>query len=293
MKMKAHLTFSSNPTDQPLPEHDGQKSLHYHGSSSSENSCTASLNEQDEDNSQGGFVYPADLLGTSWGSYLYSGPPTRSGLKGVIKQSEAVETKPDQSITTVLRKSSAKSNGKEMTDFMLEAHPKAFMGATKDLTQISENVSSSDEVVCDKRSQALDCQSNPPTARKQRYPLFGKVQGLVKIINTANETITKCGVNTNKLNTLKLCSKLEQLVSDGPICEDVPLVYCEVTDCLTEVFQGLIEQSKMIQREASFIQRTGKKLNKAQEQFFKEQNELQRALEEARTQLDIEKVSRI
>ena len=295
--MKPHLTFSNRLTEQQTPED------HY-DSSSSENSCT-SLNEQDQDGYQrAGFQYPVDILGTSWGSYLHSGPPTRSGLagacrrmmteandgqleQGVIKKSPVKRNRPMMAATTSLRNTVCTQD---------TSQPKAIIGAKKDLTQISEEVSQLEKLEIGNQTTKVNVHTNVT----HKYSLLKKVQSLTEMVATSKENIAKCGINTDQLTTLRdrtlgSYTDLHQLVTSRAITDDGAEVLssgvlCEVTNYLTEVLSTLVRQSKTIQEEATFLEKTGKQLNRTQERFFKEQSQLQQAVEEDRIQLMIEKV---
>lgn len=304
--MKPHLTFSNRLIEQhTIPE---DEIVHY-DYSSSESSCT-SLNDQDHDGyQQADFQYPVDILGTSWGSYLHSGPPTRSGLAGACRRMMP-EEKDSQLDQGVVKKSPVKRNRQKVT-MMAAATPvrntlctedtlqsNAVIGAKKDLTQIREETSQLE--VLESGTQTSDLPLNAHVNLTHKHSLLKKVQNLMEMLATSKENITKCGINTDQLTTLRdrtlrSYTDLQQLVTSTAISDDGAEtlstgVLCEVTSYLTEVLNTLVKQSEKIRDEATFLEKTGKQLNRTQEHFFKEQSEIQRAVEEARTQLIIEKV---
>ena len=200
--------------------------------------------------------YPQDILGASWGSYLQSVPPTagRSSRKVVINATPQTAQNKFPPVST----------------------PCADQSPTRSILRTP-----------------LAKEGDP-----QPHPLLYDLQSLFNTLAATKERIGECGASNSPLVTL--CDTLLGLRSD--LKQAVALMASSndannnrVLSVLMELFkrtiQSLAKQGKELQDQAVFLQQMGKQLNKSQMDFMREQEDVQRALESARAQVMIEKVS--
>ena len=247
--MKSHL-YNSSVSGQPIPEDDV---LEWAAGSSS-----TSLEDQEDS-----FKYPQDLLGTSWGSYLQSVPPTA----GQSSRRVVINVTPQ---TT-------------QTKFSPLSSPSAVQSPTRSILRtplVKEG---------DPRERSLSGRADEP------HPLLNDLQSLFDTLATAKEKIGECGVSNSPLATLcgSLRSDLKRAVALMVSSNDAnnSKVLSVLLGLFKRIIQSLAKQGKKLQEQAVFLQQMGKQLSRSQVDFMKEQEEVQRALESARAQLIIEKVS--
>lgn len=249
--MKSHL-YNSSVSGRPIPEDDV---LEWAAGSSS-----TSLDEQEES-----FKYPQDLLGTSWGSYLHSLPPTA----GQSSRRVVINTTP-QTVQTKLPPLST---------------PSAVQSPTRGILRtplVKEG---------DPRGRKLSSRADEP------HPLLSDLQSLFDTLATAKEKIGECGVSNSPLaalcdSLLGLRSDLKQAVStmvSSSSDANNSKVLSVLLGLFKRIIHGLAKQGKKLQEQAVFLQQMGKQLSRSQGDFMKEQEEVQHALESARAQLMIEK----
>lgn len=267
--MRSHF-YNTSLSGRPIPEEDTLGSAS--GSSSS---------SLDNDHS---FAYPADLLGTSWGSYLFSGPPTaaRSSRKVVINATPQPlklppisapsldQTSPKRSI---LRTPGVKEGGTAggKVPLRLTARPDAHEAAAGE----------------------QECGQDQP------HPLLRGLQSLANAVAGVKEKLSYSGVDTTPLATLceGLASsqhELRQTLEHSRFGEDSGVgagVLRLAFTCLEAALQRLAEQGEKLKEKADFLQKTGKQLNRTQKELLKEQQELQETVERASAHLSAEKVT--
>ncbi len=267
--MKSHF-YNTRLSGNPIPEEDTL-------GSASESSCSSLGNDHP-------FTYPPDLLGTSWGSYLFSVPPTaaRSSRKVVINATPQ---------TLKLPPISAPSTDQES--------PKRSILRTP--------------VINDART-VLGRASRPARVEQagegQPHPLLQGLQSLVNVAAKTKEKISHSGIDSAPLSTLcetlvssqydlrqnlvdRLSAEDRDTETSGSTCSSVDSVGLLqlVFKCLEATLQSLAEQGEKLKEKSEFLQQTGKHLNRSQRDFMREQNALQQAVETARTQLTIEQVN--
>ena len=254
--MKSHF-YSSSLSGQPIPEED--EVLAYMTSSS----CS-SLEENENGCS---FRYPPDLLGVSWGSYLQSDPPTRAGRspkKVVINTTQ----KPLQSTPHL---------------------PPADQAPTRSILRTPVA----------KESTAV--RKPPGELLSEPHPLLHELHVLIDEITSSREEMGRRGIDTAPLSNF--CDSLktenfdlkqlaDQLGTKQDTGKEVLLggVLKVIIRFLRAVLRSIVEEGKRLQEQATFLQRTGKQLSKLQQNFMKEQEEAQQAVENTKAHLALEKV---
>ncbi len=251
-----------------------------------------------------GFQYPTENLGTSWGSYLQSGPPTRAGLAGAHKKSPINHTETvneelaERGIPVNIKRSKpkvvvfdpftqARDTSQQTTTSTPEVHPASKSNKSKELQTHQEN--------SEPRSE-----SNTNTNYKTpKNSILKEMQKLMEDINTSQQEIAKNGTNTDRLKALisakdKTYSDLRQLVCEPISGNGIEVlstgVLVDVIHYLAEVLNSLVQQSQKLLQDADSLQRSGRQLSKNQDRFFRDQHEIHKAIEEARMQLIREKV---
>ncbi len=263
--MKSHF-HGSSVSGRPIPEEDVLGSAS--GSSSS---------SLDNDHA---FAYPPDLLGTSWGSYLFSVPTTaaRSSRKVVINPAPQPLKLPPVS---------APSN---------EQSPKRSILRTPTVK---------DGGAAPERESKRRDPSEGECEHSQPHPLLQSLQSLLNAAVGTREKLSHCGVNSTPLSALcevltvaqhEVRQTLERSLcteggDGGTVSSVVSFGLLQLAfKSLETALQSLAEQGEKLDEKAAFLQRTGKQLNRNQREFLREQNELQEAVEDARAHLAVEKV---
>ncbi len=217
----------------------------------------------------GGESYPADLLGMSWGSYLNSGPPTRHGGGSPMRLS--------------MKKTAATQQNEP-----------------------NEGVSSSTAVTGHlegAKTEGESGESMPEASANEPHPLLQHLQGLVTVLIRSKRELSKCGLDVTSLSTL--CSStlashsdLKQLVKTlsqedvknyNEIVISSDLVH-NLVEYMREVLNGLISQGRKLNVQAAYLQQTARQLDKSQQEAVKEQKAALQDVENARAQLDLERV---
>lgn len=251
--MKSHF-YSSSLSGQPIPE---EEEVSAYMTSSS---CSSLENGSS-------FRYPPDLLGVSWGSYLQSDPPTRAGRspkKVVINTT----LKPPQSTQNLPPADKAPARSILRT-------PVAKEGTAN-------------------RKLPVEALSEP-------HPLMHELHVLIEEVTSGREELRKYGIDTTPLTNFcdslttenyDLKQLVDQLERQGDVGKEVILggVLKLVIQFLRSVLRSIVEEGKRLQEQATFLQHTGKQLSKLQENFMKEQEEVQQAVEDTKAQLALEKV---
>ena len=246
--MKSHF-YNSSLSGRPIPEDDVLDEY-------SSSSCSSLEGQNDSS-----FTYPQDLLGTSWGSYLHSVPPTagRSSRKVVINP----DPQPFQNKLPPVSADQASPRGILRTP------------VAKDVGETSPKV--------------------------QPHPLLQELQSLVSAVIGVKDKLGQDGMDNSPLSSLcdtlvtthyELKQTLEQMSHSSDSSTDLlSSGFLQlVIKCLKTILQSLCEQGEKVQEQAVFLQQAGKQLSRNQRDFLKEHEELQCAIERSRAQLVIEKV---
>lgn len=260
-----------------------QDSAHSRGSSGGSSSLSEGRREEEEGNSSS---YPANLLETSWGSYLNtSAPPTRTegqlamSLKAAKLQADMT---PSEGITEEEGSRGLTSLLHNPTLSESEAEGKEKSGKAEGLLQ--------------------EPHPHPPN---EPHPLLEHLEGLMTTLNRSRLELKKCGLNVTPLTTLCTAtlsshSDLKQivktLVKGGTNCNDIVItsdLMHNLVEYLREVLQGLVSQGKKLNVQAAFLQQTAKQLNKQQQEWLKERASCREDMDKDRTHLDQERVRKV
>lgn len=229
--------------------------------------ASSSCSSLEENENGSSFRYPPDLLGVSWGSYLQSDPPTRAG----------------------------------------RSPKKVVINTTPKPPQSTQHLPPADKVPARsilRTPVAKEGRKLPVEALSEAHPLMHELHVLIKEVTSGREELKKYGIDTTPLTNFcdslttenyDLKQLVDQLESQGDVRKDVILggVLKLVIQFLRSVLQSIVEEGKRLQEQATFLQHTGKQLNKLQENFMKEQEEVQQAVEDTKVQLALEKVGRV
>ncbi len=290
---KTQYSFTSNLRGQQIPENE-EITCTYKSSCSS--SCSSEDNKEHD-----AFQYPTDNLGTSWGSYLQSGPPTRADAQKKVTRDhvEAINKELAQSGIPVVRRTKPTVVLVNPAPFTSSLQPTVEDTPTLHSPMPGNKVRNLKEIGSNQENWKFQ-NNGPIVPLTPQNSLLRELQKLLDTINTSYKEITKNGTNTDHLRTLmevteKTFCDLKQLVSE-PISENgVEVlssgVLLDVIQYLMEVLTTLVQQSQKISEDATSLHKSGRQLSKNQDQFFKEQYEIHQAIEHARMQLVREKVS--
>lgn len=247
-----------------------------------------------------GLQYPTENLGTSWGSYLQSGPPTRAGLAGghkkVRNHTETVnEELAELGIPVNIKRSKPKAV--VFDPFTQVRSIEDTSQPTTSTPEVHVHPASKNNTMKELKTQKEN--SEPPdTIVNYKKTLLKETQTLMEAINTSQQEIAKNGTNTDCLKALtakdKTYSNLRQLVCEPINGNGVEVlstgVLLDVIHYLTEVLNSLVQQSQKQLQHAESLQKSGRQLSKSQDRFFRDQHEIHKAIEEARMQLIKEQV---
>ena len=257
--MKGHLCSNSLP-GRPTPREEGL--------ASTTSSCS-SLEENEN------FKYPLDLLGVSWGTYLQSDPPTR-GSDGCRSPKKVVI---------------------DATPQPLQNNPNP-LSTDKFQTPTSSILKSpvaKDGSAMHKRKL--------PGELTQPHPLLHELHVLIDEVLSTREEMRRCGIDSTPLSNL--CDSLttanydlKQLIDQFGNKMDAGRevlssgVLKLVIQYLRTALRSFVEEGRRLQEQARFLQQTGRHLSKVQQNFMKEQEAIQHAVDETKAQLMIEKVGK-
>lgn len=205
--------------------------------------------------SEGVFKYPPELLGTSWGSYLFSVPPTatvpgRSEKKVVIARD------------TQARRPDIKQDEPPVIPSHDQCSPKRSI----------------------LRAPAVKVAEACPSTRNvaiQPHPLFHR---LAASLQKAQESLNSCGINSSPLSeALTAVNKTQQqAISDADE---------SIQSCIESVLKALVSQGKKIEEYAISLQHTAAALSRNQRQFTRDQHDMQQTMEAAYSHIMSQKVS--
>ena len=286
-----YYAYSSSLRGHQIPEEE-TLDYNYHSSSNS----NTSLEDNDESH---GLQYPTENLGTSWGSYLHSGPPTRAGLAGVHRRllSDAVNIEHDQRNVEGIVKNKPQvvlvDPAEQIRSIADTPQPTATSTPKRD-SQKSQLTEYSLHHRADKIPSSNAVTLTP------RNSLLGELKRLMEVIHSSHLAIAGNGMNSDQLKSLldttqKAYSTLKQLIEEPVNDTGIEVlssgVLSDTINYLTEVLKALVQQSQKLKQDAESIHRSGRQLSRNQEQYFREQREIHQAIEEARAQLVRERVS--
>lgn len=229
--------------------------------------------------------HPSELLGVSWGSYLYgsSSPPTRAG-----EEMEASSRKIDFDQTQmedIERTAESVANQLELTANQLESALE-----TKDQELTGQRASPEGMVMVVK--------TNEP------HPLLLQhLEGLMSALARGKDELNGMGMDVIPLTLLSNATShadMKELIRTAAVelgrassGDEVNLtadLLHSIIEYLREVLHGLVDQGKKLGLQAGFLQRTAKQLNRNQEKSLKQQRIVEENLEKIRTHVRLEKV---
>ena len=290
--LSQHYAYSNSLRGHQIPEEETMD-YNYHSSSSS----NTSLEDNDESN---GLQYPTENLGTSWGSYLHSGPPTRAGLAGVHRRllRDAVNIEHDQKNVEGIMRHKPQA-------VLVDPGPSEQIRSILDTpqptaTSTPKRDSPKGQLAEYSPYHKADKIPSSNTVTLPRNSLLMELKRLMEVIHSSHLAITGNGMNSDQLKSLldttqKAYSTLKQLTEESGNDTGTEVlssgVLSDIIRYLTEVLKALVEQSQKLKQDAESIHRSGRQLSRNQEQYFREQREIHEAIEEARVQLNRERVS--
>lgn len=203
------------------------------------------------------FKYPTELLGTSWGSYLVSVPPT------------------------------ANAPGRSEKKVIIA---KDVQAQNQDIKQNELLVMSNHDQCSPKRSilRTPASQSNPVTRNEaiQPHPLFHR---LASSLQKAQEALQSCGINSSPLSeALTIVNKTQQQAMD-----DANDSIRSCRECIESVLKALVCQGKKMEEYAISLQHTAAVLSRNQRQFTRDHHEMQQMMETAFSHIMSQKVRAI
>lgn len=198
--------------------------------------------------------YPADLLGVSWGSYLYSKPPSRGEAEGQIDE--------DVEPSSISQCDPHRGN------------------------QLSEHEAAEDQNVANEPHPLLQHLEGLMAALR-------KSKGeLLKCGLDVSPLIPLCNATTASHSELK--QLMQALSRSGSECNTAVItsdLVHDLVEYLRAVLQGLVGQGRKLNVQAAFLQQMARQLSKTQRESLKEQREVQEAINASKSQLDLEMVS--
>ena len=227
--------------------------------------CSSSGSSLSSQQEEGGEGYPADLLGMSWGSYLNSGPPTRHGGGSPMRLS--------------MRK-------------MMQTEPKEEVTSTTEQLEQAKTEGGTGE----KSPNRLEASANEP------HPLLQHLQGLMTVLIRSKRELNKCGLDVTSLSTLcsstltshsELKQLMKALSQEDTNCNEIVIssdMVHNLVEYLREVLNGLVSQGRKLNVQAAYLQQTARQLSRSQQEATKEQKAALQDIENARAQLDLERV---
>lgn len=215
--------------------------------SCSSGSSLSSLDSQHQDTAAD---YPSDLLGMSWGSYLNSGPPTRTGgqLRTALEAADGEEAPQDSSPKALSVENPVMTANDEPHPLLqhLEGLMTTLIRSKKELSQCGLDVS-------------------PLT------PLCNATLSSHDDLKQLVKTLSMVGTSCN--NTVVTSDLVHNLV-----------------EFLRGVLNGLTDQGKKLRVQAAFLQQTARQLSRSRLEWEREQSRCQEEINKARRQLDLDRV---
>ena len=284
--MKVHM--SSSDHYQVVPGDDPNEYSNVYIPSDSASCSSLDENEHNHD-VEGEMTYPQDLLGVSWGSYLYSGPPTRGGHG------------PQNSFKRNVLQDGTTLNPTSISDQSTDVVPMDPLAATnvhgilrapqaKDVTAQSKQTH---------QTKTVKIMHEEPPERVDSQLLFTKLQSLIKSLSDCELELEKCGLETVPVeNSVFSGLKLKEFLKHIQDSKDDKSiisgrVMLDVIEYLQDIAERLMRQGKKLNEQALFLQRTGRQLGRNHQNLLEEQAMLELVTERTQGQLEKEKVQGI
>ena len=213
------------------------------------------------------FRYPPDLLGTSWGSYLASLPPTaRASGRRVVLADGRAETQSDEN-----------KRGSP-----LRGSPKRSILRTKDSsTPAAVSLSPTAAAAETRRSQ----------------PHSHLLQRLSTSLRRVVEALAACGIEITPLSrasgAIAKLQTLQEHQRDGSEAVTLAESGVAMEEGLEIVLEALASQAKLMEEHAMSLRHTGAVLARNQQQFAREQREMQQTIEAAFSHIVAQQVLKI
>ena len=208
------------------------------------------------------FKYPPELLGTSWGSYLFSLPPTagRSGRRAVISDEEHTQAGPKRNV---------RGQSQAAID---HSPPKRTIPLTPAVTN----------------DGAVTVADGVDNSACQPHPLL---RSLIVTLGETQKQLASCGIDSSPLS--EACRAVETAQEEGSLHPDTATSPCaEATaKALEGVLAAVAVQAGKMQEHAACLQLTAERLKRNQQQFAREQRELHQAMNTTLSLIMAEKVA--
>ena len=227
------------------------------------------------------FKYPPELLGTSWGSYLFSGPPTahsRSGRKVVIAEhsrtcSPGTDGRSGVRVPPAMGDQSSPKRGILRTPVLKSDHTSAVAAGESPVAP---------------RTRATPTGA---TSLTQPHPLF---RHLLAALQAAQEGLDSCGVDNSPLSeACKLVRRKQHEVGGTTTTTTEDDAELANEECVKAVLEALVLQAGKMQEHALSLQQTAAVLSRSRRQFAREQQDMQQAMEAALSYIVTQKVRNI
>lgn len=204
-----------------------------------------------------GAVYPVDLLGVSWGSYLYSAPPTQGEERetAFIRKAPDLADKMKTGLTTPEQSPPHHPSGEKKGGAEGGGEPHPLMQHLEELMN----------AVVRSREQLIKCGVD------------------VTPLTPISDLSLASHYNVLQMTIKSKKGQKEQALLTGMLEN--------VAKYVTEVLSKVVEQGKKTNKHASFLQHTARKLYENQQKSLNEQKSIQETIRDSRAKLELERVS--
>ena len=211
----------------------------------------------DLEESEEGFRYPSELLGTSWGSYLASLPPTAHAAGRKV-----LALGKDRNILAAM------NGGKH------EVPPKSLQKSSPP------------------RAPAPNPSAEPAGAESSAQPRPHRLQRLSAALRLTADALASCGIDHSPLSHASATvAKLQEQRQAKENQGDGPTESGDtVEDVVDVVLEALASQAKKLEEHATSLQRTATGLARNQQQFARDQRDIQQTIEAAFSQIVAQQV---
>jgi len=199
--------------------------------------------------------YPLDLLETSWGSYLYSLPPTRAEDRGDRREGELSEA--------------AKASIRPAPPFSPSSQ-QATRTAPNEPHPLLQHLEGLMVALSRSKQELTQCgiDTTPLTPLCHASITSHKdLKELVKVLQNSSDNCKEALLSSDVLHNL--------------------------LEFLREVLQGLVAQGRKLRVQTAHLQQMAKQLKRSRKESLKEQKETQEVINFTRTQLEAEKVGAV
>ena len=257
---------------------------------SNSDSCS-SLDESDHNhNVEGKMTYPQDLLGVSWGSYLYSVPPTARGRND--QGSQILNSFQSKDVCT----DATNANLKDNIVAMDQVGNSTLHGILR-VPQVNETPAQLKQSSHQAKTVKLLCEEAHEHVDSQL--LHSKLQGLVKCLSDCKNELERCGFESVPLaNSLLVTLKVKESASSNfknskdtdnnklAMVSESEKVLHDVIEYLRRTAEQQVKQGKKLNEQALFLQKAGRQLVRNHQNLLEEQAMLELATERDREQLE-------